>query len=166
MSFTGTHCGLATTDCLKGFGLTGSDVGIYQMWFTGGNPILHSPIAFDVYPIALNGSTLHFDFNLMFGLGDLQGTIVADSITGSSIAPQLIGSFITTSATGVFAGAWQVGETTDDDFTVNLSRGSNLISNVFLHPGTSTRGPLSSGEIIPNVPEPSSLALLGSGRLG
>jgi hypothetical protein len=165
MSFTGTNCGLAATDCLNGFGLDGADVGIYQMWLAGGNPILESPVVFDIYPIDMNGATLHFDFDLSFGLGDLQGTIVVDSITGSSIAPEMIGSFTTTAASGLFAGVWQVGQTTDSDFVVNLSQGAHLISYVFLHPGTSTQGPLSSGEIIAGTPEPSSLALFGSGLL-
>ena len=165
MSFTGTNCGLASSDCLEGFGLNGSSVGVYQMWFTGGNPTLQAPIVFDVYPIDMNGATLHFDFDLMGGLGDLQGTIVVDSITGSSIAPEMIGNFTTTAATGLFAGVWEVGQTSDSDFVVNLSRGTHLISYVFLHPGSSTEGPLSSGEIISGTPEPSSLALLGSGLL-
>jgi hypothetical protein len=165
MSFTGTNCGLAATDCLKGFGLYGADAGVYQMWLTGGNPILQAPIVFDVYPIDMNGATLHFDFDLLFGLGDLQGTIVVDFITGSTIAPEMIGNFTTTAASGLFAGVWRVGQTTDADFVVNLSGGSHLISYVFLHPGTSTQGPLSSGEIVSGTPEPSSLALLGSGLL-
>ena len=100
MSFTAT-CGV-NPDCISGFGLLGSDVGTYQIWITGVNPKLDPPNAFDIYPVDMTGSTINFSFTLFMGLGNLTGTINAQTITGGSIAPELIGTFTTTSSSGAF----------------------------------------------------------------
>jgi hypothetical protein len=163
MSFTAT-CGV-NPDCISGFGLLGSDVGTYQIWITGVNPKLDPPNAFDIYPVDMTGSTINFSFTLFMGLGNLTGTINAQTITGGSIAPELIGTFTTTSSSGAFVPDWVAGLTTDTDFTVSLAHQTMLLDQVFVTPGSSTSGPLSSGEILPQVPEPSTLGLLGSGLL-
>ena len=49
------------------------------------------------------------------------------------------------------------------DFTVNMGNNPKVFG---LGSGHTTNGYLSSGEAVPSVPEPSSLALLGTGVLG
>jgi hypothetical protein len=48
----------------------------------------------------------------------------------------------------------------------NITPSSSGIDKVYQHPGLSLTGEISSGEIIPGVPEPGTLVLLGSGLLG
>ena len=161
MSFTGT-CG-TTQDCLSGLGYyvsSGgvSNAGTYEMWITGGAPSLGSP-AGDVYPVDMNGATINFLFG--FGSSFLDGTITLEDVIAGSNDPGFSGGlYITkTNIPGFTSGGY-----TDLDFNVYL--GNNPpINNVYAGNAPSTMGPISSGEFAP-APEPSSIALFGSGVFG
>ena len=60
-------------------------------------------------------------------------------------------------------GFFPVGLPGEIDFTVNMGNNCKVFG---LGSGHTTNGYLSSGEAVPSVPEPSSLALLGTGVLG
>lgn len=161
ISFTGT-CG-GHSDCLTGFGYSGPNVGTYSMWFVSGGTgglALGSPTG-GVYPIEMDGNTLDFTFN--FGSTFLDGVVTLNNVTDGTNAPRFIGGlFVTSSNLSGFAS----GTYSDLDFNAYL--GNNpLIDQVYSGQAPSTQGPLSSGEIVPGTtPEPSSIALFGTGILG
>ncbi len=160
MSFTGT-CG-SNPDCLSGPGYYVANGGItnagtYDMWITGGAPSLGSP-AGSVYPVDMDGATINFTFG--HGSSFLDGTVTLDSIIGGTNLPRFIGGLYITSTN---IPGFSNGEYADMDFSVYL--GSNpLIDDVYAGSAPSTTGPLSSGEFAA-TPEPSSIALFGSGVL-
>jgi PEP-CTERM motif len=160
VSFTGT-CG-ANPDCLSGFAYYGSSVGTYSMWFASGSGDLSlgSPTG-GVYPINMGGNTIDFAFN--FGSTFLDGTVTLNNVTDGSNAPRFIGGLLVTSSN---LPGFGVGTYSDLDFNAYL--GNNpTIDEVYSGQAHSTQGPLSSGEIVPGTtPEPSSIALFGSGILG
>src|SRR5271167_123171 len=161
MSFTGT-CG-SNPDCLSGPGYYVGNGGItnagtYDMWITGGAPSLGSPTG-SVYPVNMDGATINFTFG--YGSSFLDGTVTLDSIIGGTNLPRFIGGLYITSTN---IPGFINGEYLDVDFNANL--GSNpLIDDVYAGNAPSTTGPLSSGEFAA-TPEPSSIALFGSGILG
>jgi hypothetical protein len=161
MSFTGT-CG-ATPDCLSGFGYYGSNVGNYSMWFAGGGSghlALGSPTS-GVYPLSMGGNTIDFTFS--YGTSFLDGTVTLFNVTDGSNAPRFLGGLDITSSNipGFVDGGYA-----NLDFNAYLGNNPR-IDQVFSGQAHSTEGPLSSGELVPaSTPEPSSLALFGSGVLG
>lgn len=160
VSFTGT-CG-ANSDCLSGFAYYGSSVGTYSMWFASGSGdlTLGSPTG-GVYPINMGGNTIDFAFN--FGGFFLDGTVTLNNVTDGSNAPRFIGGLLVTSSN--LAG---FGDGVYSDLDFNAYLGNNpTIDEVYSGMAHSTQGPLSSGEIVPGTtPEPTSIALFGSGILG
>lgn len=156
MSFTG--CG---GTCLQGFGYFGAVVGSYDITMTG-EPTLGSP-ATGIYPINMNGATIDFGWLSQDHSLFLDGTVTLDNVTDGTQTPRFIGGLLVTStdlpgySDGVYSGL---------DFIINL--GSNpSIDYVYNHPGSSTEGYLSSGEVPPGAaPEPGSILLFGSGILG
>ena len=158
--FTGT-CG-GNSDCLTGYGYYGANVGTYSMWFVSGrsgNVLLESPTD-GVYPIDMNGNVIDFAFN--YGSTFLDGTIILNNVTDGTNAPRFIGGLFITSSNlpGFGSGGYS-----DLDFNAYL--GNNpTIDQVFSGMAHSTQGPLSSGELPGATPEPSSIALFGSGVLG
>lgn len=156
VSFTGT-CG-AQADCLSGYGYYGTNVGTYDMWIVGGPLSLGSPTK-GVYPINMDGATI--DFTFTFGSSYLDGTILMENITDGTLAPRFIGGLQISSSN---LPGFPTGDYVDFDGNVYLGSGPTL-DQVYAGTAHSTHGMLSSGQFVP-VPEPGSLALLGSAMLG
>lgn len=161
LSFTGT-CG-THSDCLTGLGFYGANVGSYSMWFASGGSgslTLGSPTS-GVYPLNMAGNTIDFAFS--YGSSFLDGTITLSNVTDGTNTPRFIGDLNITSSN--LPGFTDGGHA---DLDLNAYLGNNpKIDQVFSGEAHSTRGPLSSGELVPTTtPEPSSMALFGSGVLG
>jgi hypothetical protein len=160
--FTGTTCSKGT-DCVAGFGLYGADLGSYQIWITGGNLSLGQPTG-DTYPVISGNAIVNFYFTLG-AAGSLQGTLgLQELIGGSTKAPEFLGSFTASAASGVFAGAFPLGVAADTDFTVHMGNAKS-VNQIYHANGISSSGYLSSGEVVAPTPEPATLGLLGSGML-
>jgi hypothetical protein len=156
MSFTG--CG---GNCLEGFGYFGATVGNYDVTISG-TPTLGSPTG-GVYPINMNGAVIDFSWLSTDHSLWLDGSITLNNVTDGTQTPRFIGGLLVSSTD---LPGYQDGTYAGLDFLVNL--GSNpSIDYVYNHPGSSTEGYLSSGEIPPgSAPEPGSIVLLGSGVVG
>ena len=161
--FSGT-CGLLS-DCISGTALLEPQgtLGQYQMWFAGGSPTLSGgPLD---YTVNMGSSTLYLAVQLNGSQGSVLASVdLADVYGGASQFPEFAGTFTVSTATLLFLTDHFVPHGSGViDFTINLTPNPPIAS---LTNGQQTFGPLSSGEGVPNVPEPSSLALLGSGVLG
>jgi hypothetical protein len=170
VQFTGTTtdatAGFAGTcskgsHCVAGLGLYGSQVGNYDIWMTGGTLALSNPVG-DTYQVS-GPAVVHFFFSL--DLSDqVQGTLQLQQMTGgSTVAPEFIGNFTATSASGVFAGLFGIGVPNPADFTVSISK-NHTVDQVYKVSGKTITGRVSSGELLA-TPEPTTLGLLGSGLL-
>ena len=134
-------------------------LGSYQIWMAGSSESLSGgPSDYTVgmtsplwMSVTFSGSTL------------LTQLTLDDAFGGTSNAPSFEGTFANAAITGSIPG-FTNGVSGTIDFTVKLQGGSASIST--LGSGNRVAGFLSSGEVVPNVPEPSSLALLGTGVLG
>lgn len=163
-SFT-ANCQQGGANCVTGSSLFGSELGTYKMWITGGSPLLTPPSS-GTYGVSMNGSTLHVLMTLQDG-SVLGGTVVlTDLIGGGTQGPQFQGNFTGATVTQDFVGSYTVGATTFGDFTINLPKNFS-VDKVFNSstPGFTSKGPLSSGELVP-VPEPSTLGMMAPALLG
>lgn len=166
VSFTGNSGQCGHANCVGGAALldlgTSQTLGSYTMWMTGG------PLSLTGGPsdfTAMKGSSaiyLEVKLGSNGSLGDLITTISLDTLTGGSTnTPQLSGDFWASTSTLGFTKYFVNGVPGEIDFTVKLPPNSSLGPN-----GSTVSGYLSSGELVPSVPEPGTIALLGSGIIG
>jgi hypothetical protein len=163
MSFVGS-CG--QSNCIQGYAYMGNQTGSYDMWITGHNPLISATSDPSVFAVNMNGGTMNFSFDFGHNNG-LIGTVQLTLVKDGTNAPQFLGTMTITSSTGIFASLWKVGNVVPLDFTVSLPPGSAHIDQVVAGLAPSTSGILSSGEVLTPVttPEPTSIALIGSGLL-
>jgi len=155
-------CGQAS--CVQGYGYLGAQVGTYDMWITGNNPLLSATSNPNIFAVNMNGGTLNFSFAI--GQSSITGAIQLTTLKDGTNAPQFLGSLTVLNSSGVFASLWKAGNVVPLDLTVSLPQGSALVDQVVAGTAGSTSGTLSSGEILAvTAPEPTSIALIGSGLL-
>ncbi len=162
-SFTGTvgQCGHAS--CVSGNILLEPQVmiGQYWMWMTGSPTLSGGP---SDYTINMNGGAVYIALTLVGYADTLTANLnLTDLRAGMSGTPLFDGTFWNTSSAGTYlAGDFPSGVSGAIDFTVRLNGGSRVGT---LGNGQQVVGAVSSGEMVP-LPEPSSLALVGTGVLG
>lgn len=137
----------------------------YTMWIKGPSPTITFVDPSD-YSVSMGTATMFLDVKLGAGgsLGDLLGTVVLTDFYGvKGPAPTFDGTFTTVSSSGALAAIFPPTTVGSIDFTVQLGKHPTFGP---LPVGKTTAGYLSSGEVLGVVPEPTSLALLGTGVLG
>lgn len=166
--FSGTSAQCGHAHCISGNAALDDSsqfvTGKYSIWMVGSNPTLTgNPLDYTVN----QGSAaiwLEVKLGTNGSLGDLITSVsFSDMFGGTSPYPTAGGTFATKTSTLDFLADFSPTSTGTIDVTLNLGNNKTVAS---LTNGQQTFGYLSSGEVVPNVPEPSSLALLGSGVLG
>ena len=153
-----TGCG---GNCLEGFGYFGTIVGNYEFTLAG-TPTLGSPTN-GMYPISMNGSTIDFTWLSQDHSLYLDGNVTLNNVTDGTQVPRFIGGLFMTNTD---LPGYSVGTDAALDFNVYLGSNPSL-DYVYAHPGSSTEGYLSAGELPPaSTPEPGSIVLFGSGLVG
>jgi len=170
LGFTGTSGQCGHANCVSGNALLDplGVLGRYWMWMTGGSPALTSLGGGD-YNVAMGTTSIYLEVKLGpngdGSLGDLITTVSLTALHGGmGTTPQFDGTFLATTRTIDFSSGFSSSIPGDIDFTVKLPRNTPLSSPIPV--GHSISGYISSGELVPSIPEPSTLALLGSGVLG
>jgi hypothetical protein len=120
-----------------------------------------------VFPIT-SGGTETVSFVSTTDSDMMSGTVTWPDIKDNTTSPQFdVNAFLTvTSSSGdsTFTGDFAVGSKAEIDFTVSI--GETLTTLAGQPGGTAISGSFSSGELVPTVPEPASLTLLGNGLVG
>jgi hypothetical protein len=165
-SGTSVQCGSGRAGCVSGSALLdpNNHLGTYWMWIVGSNPTLSAAGGGD---FTVNPGLYSINLEVDLNNGNKLTAVLAltDLFGANHSVPQFNGTFATTTATPEFFndGFSASGQPGTIDFTINL--GQNIkVTN--LGNNGQTSGIVSSGEVVPSVPEPSSLALLGTGVLG
>lgn len=170
VNFTGHSTGCPNAHCVSGAaildlgtGLLGSQIpGKYWMWIVG-SPITLTGGPSD-YTVTSSG-TIYLDVKLgsSGSLGNLLTTVTLDDLTGGGGRyPQFDGEFVTITSTNDFASLFPPKIEGTIDYTVKLPPNSGFKPKPR---GASVSGYISSGEVDSPVPEPGTLALLGTGIL-
>ena len=165
--FTGTVGTCGHANCTSGLALLApqSITGQYWMWVTGGTATL-SQVTPGCYDVNMNGSVIHLEVQLgtAGSMGTLMTAVTLAGVYGTNgSVPTFDGTFATSMAIKSFLPDFTATDTGIIDYTVRMPN-KPWIS--VLPAGHTNSGYVSSGEVIPGVPEPSSLALLGTGVLG
>jgi hypothetical protein len=137
-------------------------LGTYWMWMTGGIPTMTGGP--DHFTVNMGSTVIHLALQLT-GFPDTLTTSLSltDLFGGTSSAPTFDGTFANAATTGLYVTAdFPSGVNGIVDFTIKLGNGTNIAS---LGVGQHMSGPISSGELVPSVPEPGTLALMGTGVL-
>lgn len=137
-------------------------VGQYSLWMTGSPILTGGP---SDYAVNMNGAVIHLSVTLTGFTDTLTTTFTLTDLTGgASNAPSFDGTFANAATTGLYiAKDIPNGSGGTVDFTVKMPKGFAVST---LGNNQTAWGYVSSGEVVPNVPEPSTLALMGSGVLG
>jgi hypothetical protein len=167
VSFLGT-CG-SNANCTTGTAYFGATVGTFQMWITGSNPTINgTTTGLSSYPVSMNGGMVNFLFSMNGGADTLQGTLSFNTVgNAGGGTPSLNGTFTTVSTTGTTLGnLWNSGTTSLAVFTLDMGTNPS-VNSILGNTNASTAGTPYSGDVPapPPVPEPASIALLGSGLL-
>ena len=135
--------------------------------FTIGNATvaLTGPDGFGGYLVA----PTPLSFTVTIGTDSLVGILTLEDVSsGQSWAPQFLGNLFISSATSLFSNnSFIAGRTVDTDFAVYIGRSAKTVNQLWTGPGSSS-GYVSLGEVTPDssVPEPGTIALMGTGLLG
>jgi hypothetical protein len=121
----------------------------------------------NIFPIASGGMET-FSYTSTTDSDMMSGTITWPAIKDGTTSPQFdVNAVLTvTSSSGdaTFTGDFPVGSMAGIDFTVSVATTLSTLAGQAA--GSTVSGAFSSGEVVPHVPEPASLTLLGSALVG
>ncbi len=163
VAFLGTCGASACTTGSAGVGF--SNPGTFTMTYDPSQPlIISNTLGSNGY---LMSGAVNFSFALTDGTGTLTGTITFTSFADGTTTPSFRGSFTTTSVTGSLTSLFGSGTLDGAVFTVQTN--GNTVDSVFTNTGQVTARPYSGNVPAPSapapVPEPATIAMLGSGLL-
>jgi hypothetical protein len=164
IQFTGNGANSVTVD-IGAAGLSGSafDSDSFGSYAFGG-PLTFTagPQSSNLYPAGANSES----FTYIDPEGDrLQGTVQWSFIQDNTTNPKFFGLLTITVLAGdaAFIANWgSIGSTANIDFTTNALSSGGTLDQLAATTNSATAS-ISSGEVVPSVPEPGSLVLLGSG---
>ena len=171
VTFTGTNPGETVTF----FGVTG------PASLFNGSTMISTPGTFTIgngtvglfgttlFGFSLDPNALPFNVTLNGGLGTLDGLLTLEEVSSQGWAPEFLAHLTIGTVTGTLfpAAGFSGGMIVDTDFTVYLGRSAKTVDYLWTNPGSSS-GYVSAGEVTPDssVPEPGTIALMGTGLLG
>ena len=163
-NFTGNTGACGHSDCVSGYALFEPAITVipYTMWLTGGPLKLTPTTEPDSFSVANNHGPTQLHLEVKLGASnDLVAALVLTEVDASDMSPHFIGTGTPTTSTGLFASIFPVGMPSQFNLTVDANA---ILSNMRV--GQSTKAKISDGEFDSPVPEPGTLALMGTGVLG